>query len=532
MADEKDDSKNLDLKMLTTKLLKDFEKARRAGVPLLVINTQDQMETMRQITRIYKDVCPIVRYDAATGLTSLNDEGSDSLKQARQSVQAAQQLDPTPADPPYEHVKVGAFFKRYTIFFVLNGHLFMGDGSFNHAAFGQALWNLRDKYKQAKQERIVVVLGPDVRLPEELKQDFVIFDDPLPETDELWAITKSIHESADVPLPTDTATKDKITQTLKGLSAFAAEQTLALSITKKGIDHEKLFTQKRKQIEATPGLSILREKYTFKDLRGCVTYKQFLTDIFNGNKRPTVIVFMDEVEKMFGGITGDNTGASQDQLGEFLRWSQDNRIPALMEVGHPGCSKSFIAKCAAGEFDVPMVEFNISAMKGSLLGQTGEQTRAAFRTVLAIGDPILFLTSNSMAILPPEFKRRCKLGTWFFDLPSDEEKRAIWDLYMQKYKLPSQPLPNDTNWTPAEIEVACEIAWRINKPLSEAAKFVVPVAVSDPEKVRMLREVADRRFNSVSHPGPYMYQKIKEMDQDITERAQRAINLSGKVGEA
>lgn len=514
-----------------TKLLKDFQKAREAAVPLVVIITQDQAATMRSIVTAYKDEkIPFIKWDAAEGLSAMNKEGTEGIEEAYKIVTGKGGMQPGPADPPYEHIKVGTYFPRYTTFFVMNGNLFMGNGTHDSACFEQALWNLRDRYKNKNQERTLVLLCPEVQLPPSVKQDFIVLEDPLPEEAELWKIAESIYDAADVKVPNDEFVKDRVTQMLKGLSAFAAEQSLALSITTKGMDLQKLWRQKKTQIEQTPGLSIYHGHESYADVKGCENVKKFLSRLMKGKRRPTEIVFIDEIEKMFAGIQGDNTGASQEQHGEFLRWTQDNQIPAIMFVGHPGCSKSFIAKATAGEFEVPEVELNISALKGSLLGQTGEQTRLAFRTILAIGRPLLIATSNSLAILPPELKRRFKYGVWFFDLPTKEERMVCWTHYINKYKLTGpQNIDWDEGWTPAEIEVCCDFADNLGCGLEEASKFVVPISKSDPDKVKFLRETAHNRFNSASHEGTYKYQRMEWMDKEISERA---INLSGKVGEA
>ncbi len=47
---------------------------------------------------------------------------------------------------------------------------------------------------------------------------------------------------------------------------------------------------------------------------------------------------------------------------------------------------------------------------------------------------MLFIaTSNSIASLPPELRRRFTLGTFFFDLPTAEERETIWRIYLKKY---------------------------------------------------------------------------------------------------
>lgn len=524
--------KSPDNNKLNTKLLKDFQKAREAAVPLVVVITQDQAATMRSIAEVYRSESPLIKWDASEGLTAITEKGHEGLEEAFKLLSAKGGTVPQPADPPADHIKIAQHFPRFSIFFVLNGNLFMGNGTHDSACFEQALWNLRDKYKSKEKERTLVVLCPEVQLPPSIKQDFVVLEDPLPEEPELWKIAESIYDAAGVKTPSDEFVKDRVTQMLKGLSAFAAEQSLALSITTKGMDLQKLWRQKKTQIEQTPGLSIYHGHETYADVKGCENIKQFLTRLMKGKRRPTEIVFIDEIEKMFAGISGDNTGASQEQHGEFLRWTQDNQIPALMFVGHPGCSKSFIAKATAGEFEIPEVELNISALKGSLLGQTGEQTRLAFRTILAIGRPLLIATSNSLAILPPELKRRFKYGTWFFDLPTKEERMICWAHYISKYKLgdiSKFQITWDEGWTPAEIEVCCDFADNLGCDLKEAASFVVPISKSDPDKVKLLRQTADNRFNSASHEGTYKYQKMEWMEKEISDRA---INLAGKVGEA
>ena len=37
--------------------------------------------------------------------------------------------------------------------------------------------------------------------------------------------------------------------------------------------------------------------------------------------------------------------------------------------------------------------------------------------------------------LPPELRRRFTLGTFFFDLPLREERKAIWDIYFKNWNL-------------------------------------------------------------------------------------------------
>jgi SpoVK/Ycf46/Vps4 family AAA+-type ATPase len=80
-------------------------------------------------------------------------------------------------------------------------------------------------------------------------------------------------------------------------------------------------------------------------------------------------------------------------------------------------------------------------------------------------------TCNRFASLTPELKRRFRFGTFFFDLPTSEERVLIWQLYCKKFNV-SGELPNDTGWTGAEIRNCCTIAYRLKLSLREAAEFI------------------------------------------------------------
>jgi hypothetical protein len=507
-----------------SKLTDDFKLCWKKGVPLVLIRSVDHSATIKKIAAVVPEH-PMIMWDSSEGFKALNDSGETVLNTAIKHAGTTM----TASDPPYEFVKVALFFTKKTLFFMLNVHAHLNGGTFNDAALAQALWNLRDKYESASNQRMVIALDAEARLPIEIRQDFVILDDPLPSNDELWAATEKILDTVKIKIPTDEHVKSRIVTTLKGLTLYAAKQTLALSTTPNGLDLERLWEQKKRQIEMTKGLMIYEGKETFQDVVGVSFVRQYITQIFNGRDRPTGIVFLDEIEKMMAGIQGDSTGASQEQLGEFLKWTQNNKIPAMMFVGHAGCSKSYLAKTAAAQFGVPEIELDIAAMKGSLLGQTGEQTREAFRTVLAICKPLLIATSNSMGILPPELKRRFSMGTWFFDLPTQVEREAVWRMYIKNLGLdPNQAHPLDDGWTQAEIAVCCLNAWQMNVSLKTAGMSMTPIVESDPGAIEKLRKTAHKRFINAAEPGKYIYSKINAIDLSEAEKNQ----IKSGVGQA
>ena len=73
----------------------------------------------------------------------------------------------------------------------------------------------------------------------------------------------------------------------------------------------------------------------------------------------------------------------------------------------------------------------------------------------------------------------------------------------QTYQLPKQELPRTEEWTGAEIKSCCRLAALLDVSLIDAAKQVVPVAVTAAESVDRLRNWASGRCLSASVPGLY-----------------------------
>jgi len=153
-------------------------------------------------------------------------------------------------------------------------------------------------------------------------------------------------------------------------------------------------------------------------------------------------------------------------------------------------------------------------MQESLVGKSGQNIRNGLKVVDAVtsGETLVIATSNSIQSLPPELRRRFSLGIFFFDLPSKSGRDAIWKLYLNQYGLKSTKLPDDTDWTGAEIEKCCRIAWRFECDPAGASSFIVPVAKSDPNQLAYLRKMAHNTFISASERGIYQYNEDGESE--------------------
>ena len=473
-----------------------LKAARRAGTPLLAVRTADPASAMAQVSASLcgKTEAPVFAWDIMGGIAARN----KAAKEATAHVFGEKAAIAGPADVLLALHK-GAAVKQFAdaIVFFNNPQRI-----WEQVDIVQGVWNLRDAFKVGGQ-MLVLVTTPGSVLPVELQNDVMVIDEPLPSADDLREIIPGMFESAELATP-DGSVLDQAVDALVGLAAFPAEQALAMSLSKKGLDVERLWERKRQAVEQAPGLTIWRGGETFADIGGCDNIKRFLSAVLTGQESPRVVVFVDEIEKAFAGTGTDTSGVKTEMTGTMLGWMQDRGADGIIAIGPPGAAKSMIAKAAGNTARIPTVAFDLSAMQSSLVGGSGERLRAALQVVDAIsqGKSLWIATCNSITSLPPELRRRFTLGTFFFDLPSAEEREAIWKIYLAKWNLNGER-PNDEGWTGAEIRECCRKAWRLNLSLKESAEYIVPVSRSAADQIEALRRQASGRFLSAARPGVF-----------------------------
>lgn len=497
-------------------MLSQFQSARRVSAPLIAINTPDPAATIQS-------ACAAV--DAAAAETPVVKVQWDYVRGLRPASSPVREGDPSPAwianlgevDPtPFAPIAALQFAEKLPQRGILFMHL--ANRFASDPGFVQATWNLRDKFKS--DGRTLVLLAKQMPVPAELSDDLLVLDEPLPNEEQLSEIVRQQHRNAG--LDAKEANVYGAVEALRGLSAFAAEQITAMSLRKSGLNIDACWERKRQQIEQTPGLTVWRDGDKFESIGGCDVVKGFLSKILHGNNRPNAIVYLDELEKALA--KGDLSGVSTDQLGALLSYMQDHHAAGMIFIGPPGSGKSAIAKAAGNEGGIPTIQLDLGAANGSLVGQSEQQMRAALKVITAVSNnrSLWIATCNSIADLPPELRRRFTLGTYFFDLPTAEERAAIWSIWSKVYEIQMferghgssvlcvNPPPADDGWTGAEIKQCCDIAWRLGCSLKEAAAYIVPVSRSAADQLRKLREQADGRFLSASYPGVYKIDRPAE----------------------
>ena len=355
----------------------------------------------------------------------------------------------------------------------------------------------------------VVVLSAVVNIPVELERQFVIIEHDLPGRDQLERIARGVATE-----PGELPEGDGLTAVLDaaaGLTRVEAENALSLSLVRHNrVTPDVLWELKAQTLRKSGLLTLHRGGETFADLGGLEALKSFCTRALRPGRRADV------------------------------------QARGVLLLGPPGSGKSACAKALGNETGRPTLLLDVGTLMGSLIGQTEERTRQALRiadamapcvimideldkalsgvgstgdsgvssrmfgtllTYLSDHDSDVFIvaSANDISKLPPEFAGAERFdGVFFLDLPGQRERETIWQMYLRKFGLdPGQRLPQDREWTGAEIRSCCRLAALLDVPLTEAASNIVPVAVTAGEAVERLRQWASGRCLSAERPGVY-----------------------------
>ena len=389
---------------------------------------------------------------------------------------------------------------------------------------------LAQQITAGKQNRtFVVILSPVVQIPKELEKQFVVIEHELPGREQLAEIARGIAtEEGELP---DGDALNAVLDAAAGLTRFEAEGAFSLSLVRHSrIQPETIWDLKSQMLKKSGLLTLYRGQESIANLGGLGALKEFCLRAMNRQGRRDAKV----------------------------------RPRGVLLLSPPGCGKSAFCKALGNETGRPTLVLDVGSLMGSLVGQSEAQTRQALKIADAMAPCVLFLdevekalsgaassgqtdsgvsarmfgsvltwlndhesdvfvvcTANDVSKLPPEFSRAERFdGVFFVDLPSVDERRAIWRLYIEQFGLdPNQPKPVDADFTGAEIRSCCRLAALLGVSLVEAATNVVPVARTSAESVERLRTWASGRCLSANEPG--IYQRTTGIAVKPTRRVRR-----------
>lgn len=492
---------------------------RRACVPLVLWESYDPKASIAAILKAIKPKeqdkpSPAMSWDVVSGLIGLNPAGKDLV--------SVIQYEDGMALPVV--LKLMQKISTKAIIFI---HQF--SRTIEWEGVIQGVWLLRDTFKQCGATLILFSSG--MKLPPELIHDVIEIKEVPPTGEEITQCAEALTKD----YPSLQWDRVETVDALKGLlSMFDVEQTFALNTSSKGVSVPGIWERKIARLKGSTGAEIKINNPNFGELSGCENVKGELQGFINGVHRPGIVLFMDEVEKMFSGAGTDLSGTTTNMLGQWLTWTQERRVRGFLLAGIPGAGKSWTAETCAGEAGVPLFKLNVSETKGSLVGQSEAQMKSALAAVDAIaggGSVLMVASCNWVDLLTPDVMGRFTMGTFFYDYPDDMEREALLWQYFTKYDLgqvKTEELKATKGWVGREIENACFKAQQYRRNFLDVAKNIVPSCQSQRVRLEKLRQSCADRFLSSGHAGPYKYLPMEEHILGIKpqEAAKgRALNL-------
>ena len=203
------------------------------------------------------------------------------------------------------------------------------------------------------------------RLPSILRDQFVRLDIPYPRVKELETITR--HEMAlivhrtgtDLPCEHIRQQAERLASELVGLTRSAARDSLwdALAADPADCDgaHERLASRKAEQLSRDLSMNIL-DTADAEEPVGLENLVQYLQ------------------------VTCDK-----------MRLQGADRARGVLLIGPPGTGKTMLARAIGRLVSLPVVEFRISSLMNSLLGETERRFAQAFQTLAAMSPNVVFI---------------------------------------------------------------------------------------------------------------------------------------------
>lgn len=362
----------------------------------------------------------------------------------------------------------------------------------------------------------IVVIAPTRQVPDELRDEAVVLDLPLPDAGQLDEVISGLTATPGVKVNLTPAGREKLGQAALGMTATQARRVIAEAIVRDGSLDDRhidvVVRQKKEIIRESEALEYYPVSETLDDVGGLDVLKDWL------------------------------------RLREraFTQEARDYGLPApkgVALIGIPGTGKSLTAKMIGGLWRLPLLRLDVGALFGSLVGEAEERTRRALRLAETVAPCVVWIdemekalahgggdsgtstrvfgtlltwmqektapcfvvgTANDITSLPPEVLRRGRFDEIFFlDLPTVEERAEIIRVHLRKRRR----LPDDFDvdelarrcegYVGAEIEQAVLDAMHVGfdqdrefrtADIAGALDRQVPLSVAQREIVEVLRD--------------------------------------------
>jgi SpoVK/Ycf46/Vps4 family AAA+-type ATPase len=384
--------------------------------------------------------------------------------------------------------------------------------------------------KFSANRRTVVITAPELAVPAELAKLVEYFDLPLPDRDRLQEIVHDtftrLSKTYTLKLQLEAPGVDAVATNLRGLTEEEAERATSQAlVTRYALCPETVtdvLDAKKQLLRHSGMLEFIEASDNMAEVGGLENLKHWL---------------------------GQRRGAWEDSAREF--GLEPPR--GMIILGVQGCGKSLCARAVAGEWKLPLVKFDTSAVYDKFIGETEKRIRKVFQVAEGLAPCVLWIdelekvfagsgpdsasadagvssrllasfltwmqdrkaavfvaaTCNNVSVLPPELIRKGRFDELFFvDLPNQVERKQIFSIQLAKRK--RNPADFDleqvaaaaAGYSGAEIDAAVQgalyAAYSEKKPLStqsllDALAQTIPLSTTRAEEIEALREWAKTR---------------------------------------
>lgn len=501
-----------------------IEHLIEAGFQVIYIPTSERSRCEDELQAVAKKLeIEFITWDAVNGFST--DQSCKDPLEALLSLDEEQ-------DKKWEDVQDGIFVMR-------NLHIYLEDASirqqFQNLYYGRKLSNKDHK-------RPIFIVANATQIQPEIQPCITMTEFTLPTEEQLGVVFDEVCSNIEVDpsRPGAIATCDdemraRSVQAMRGLTTLEAENILCYSLrVNRGFAPPLVDT-----IEDQKALTIEKS--------------EILTYIPKDR-----IATMDQI----GGYDELKDFMAQRRLA-YTKKARELKMDlprGIVLLGVPGTGKSVVGKVIARELNLPLVVFDVSAVFGSLVGQSEQRIRTALATIDALDGSVVLvdeaekalggtaestgdsgvsrrvfgvmltwltekksrtfvvMTMNRTRGIPPEFLRKGRFDEIFYtDLPDSTEREQIFRIHMKKrYVDPDaytteewgQLISGTKDCVGAELEqMICDARFasfadrQVGQPTIEElikAIPVAPIAVAEQENITEIRKMCEGRARSVA----------------------------------
>ncbi|MGB5900123.1 MAG: AAA family ATPase, partial [Geitlerinemataceae cyanobacterium] len=470
----------------------------RARYPLIYIPTLEEERVEATIAQSAKNQGnrAVYTWDFVEGYQGNPTDNGAGRRNPLQALEQVEKLKPTaPA-----------------IFILRDFHRFLDDISVS-----RKLRNLARLLKS--QPKNIVILSPQIAIPEELSETLTVLEFPLPDRAQIR--TEIDRLLTDTGHSLESRVLDEMVRSSQGLSLERIRRVLARAVATHGelrsADVELILEEKRQTIRQTQILEFYPTTEQISDIGGLDNLKEWLLR---------------------------RGGAFSDRARQY-------GLPhprGLLLVGIQGTGKSLTAKAIAHHWHLPLLRLDVGRLFAGLVGESESRTRQMIQLAEALAPCVLWIdeidkafggvdskgdggttsrvfgtfitwlaeknspvfvvaTANNIQALPPEMLRKGRFDEIFFvGLPSQSEREEIFTVHLSRlrpHNLKNYDLQRLAYETPdfsgAEIEQslieAMHLGFSQNRDFTtddivEAASQIVPLARTAQEQIQVLQNWA------------------------------------------